>query len=117
MSDRGPDCDRFRRARHHGRGRDHQAHHRISDIAHLPPRGEIELFDRSWHDRAGVEKVMGFFTLQEYSLSLREISFRPPSGWRRMERLVETVSIGGQTVCGPPAPPRTRQPKSKAADE
>src|ERR1700754_3407996 len=29
-------------------------------IGHLPGRGEIVLFDRSWYNRAGVEKVMGF---------------------------------------------------------
>jgi len=31
-------------------------------IEHLPARGEIVLFDRSWYNRAGVEKVMGFCT-------------------------------------------------------
>ena len=31
-------------------------------IAHLPTTGEIVLFDRSWYNRAGVEKVMGFAT-------------------------------------------------------
>lgn len=31
-------------------------------IQHLPARGEIVLFDRSWYNRAGVEKVMGFCT-------------------------------------------------------
>ena len=35
-------------------------------IAQLPARGEIALFDRSWYNRAGVEKVMGFCTRQEY---------------------------------------------------
>jgi polyphosphate kinase 2 len=35
-------------------------------IAHLPAKGEIVLFDRSWYNRAGVEKVMGFCTRQEY---------------------------------------------------
>ena len=29
-------------------------------VAHLPAAGEIVLFDRSWYNRAGVEKVMGF---------------------------------------------------------
>ena len=33
--------------------------------AHLPARGEIALFDRSWYNRAGVEKVMGFCTAAE----------------------------------------------------
>ena len=35
-------------------------------VAHLPGAGEIVLFDRSWYNRAGVEKVMGFCTEQEY---------------------------------------------------
>jgi polyphosphate kinase 2 len=35
-------------------------------IAHLPAAGEIVMFDRSWYNRAGVEKVMGFCTEKEY---------------------------------------------------
>jgi polyphosphate kinase 2 len=35
-------------------------------IQHLPSPGEIVLFDRSWYNRAGVEKVMGFCTPEEY---------------------------------------------------
>ena len=35
-------------------------------IAHLPAAGEIVLFDRSWYNRAGVERVMGFATDEEY---------------------------------------------------
>ncbi|HXK57982.1 MAG TPA: polyphosphate kinase 2, partial [Gammaproteobacteria bacterium] len=31
-------------------------------VPHLPSRGEIVLFDRSWYNRAGVERVMGFCT-------------------------------------------------------
>ncbi|WP_343602538.1 polyphosphate kinase 2 [Mycobacterium sp.] len=41
-------------------------------IAHLPARGEIVLFDRSWYNRAGVEKVMGFCTPQEHALFLHQ---------------------------------------------
>ncbi|OBK23677.1 polyphosphate kinase 2 [Mycobacterium asiaticum] len=41
-------------------------------IAHLPAKGEIVLFDRSWYNRAGIEKVMGFCTPQEYVLFLRQ---------------------------------------------
>ncbi|OMC54847.1 polyphosphate kinase 2 [Mycobacterium sp. IS-836] len=41
-------------------------------IAQLPTKGEIVLFDRSWYNRAGVEKVMGFCTPQEYALFLRQ---------------------------------------------
>lgn len=35
-------------------------------VAHLPAGGEMVLFDRSWYNRAGVEKVMGFCTDEEY---------------------------------------------------
>lgn len=35
-------------------------------VAHLPSAGEIVLFDRSWYNRAGVERVMGFCTESEY---------------------------------------------------
>jgi polyphosphate kinase len=41
-------------------------------VAHLPARGEIVLFDRSWYNRAGVEKVMGFCTPQEHSRFLEQ---------------------------------------------
>jgi polyphosphate kinase 2 len=41
-------------------------------IQHLPAKGEIVLFDRSWYNRAGVEKVMGFCTPAEYALFLRQ---------------------------------------------
>jgi len=34
-------------------------------IAHLPAGGEIVLFDRSWYNRLGVERVMGFCTDEE----------------------------------------------------
>jgi polyphosphate kinase 2 (PPK2 family) len=34
--------------------------------AHLPAAGELVIFDRSWYNRAGVERVMGFCTESEY---------------------------------------------------
>jgi len=40
-------------------------------VAHLPAAGEIVLFDRSWYNRAGVERVMGFCTEGEYHEFLR----------------------------------------------
>ena len=40
-------------------------------IAHLPAAGEIVLFDRSWYNRAGVERVMGFCTDAEYEEFMR----------------------------------------------
>ena len=39
--------------------------------AHLPAAGEMVLFDRSWYNRAGVERVMGFCTETEYAEFLR----------------------------------------------
>ncbi len=41
--------------------------------AHLPAAGEIVLFDRSWYNRAGVERVMGFCTDQEYEEFFRSV--------------------------------------------
>src|ERR1700760_2636861 len=40
-------------------------------IAHFPAAGEIILFDRSWYNRAGVERVMGFCTDEEYERFLK----------------------------------------------
>jgi len=40
-------------------------------VAHLPAAGEMVLFDRSWYNRAGVERVMGFCTEEEYQEFLR----------------------------------------------
>ncbi|MEO8815801.1 MAG: polyphosphate kinase 2 [Mycobacterium sp.] len=41
-------------------------------IAYLPASGEMTIFDRSWYNRAGVEKVMGFCTAAEHSLFLQQ---------------------------------------------
>jgi polyphosphate kinase 2 len=41
-------------------------------VEHLPAAGEIVLFDRSWYNRAGVERVMGFCTDQEYQRFLHQ---------------------------------------------
>lgn len=40
-------------------------------VAHLPAAGEIVIFDRSWYNRAGVERVMGFCTDDEYDDFMR----------------------------------------------
>jgi polyphosphate kinase 2 len=42
-------------------------------VAHLPAGGEIVLFDRSWYNRAGVERVMGFCTDAEYEEFFRTV--------------------------------------------
>lgn len=41
-------------------------------VAHLPSAGELVLFDRSWYNRAGVERVMGFCTDAEYIQFLKD---------------------------------------------
>ncbi len=41
-------------------------------VQHLPTKGEIVLFDRSWFNRAGVERVMGFCTPGEYDEFMRQ---------------------------------------------
>jgi polyphosphate kinase 2 len=42
-------------------------------VSHLPAAGEMVLFDRSWYNRAGVERVMGFCSDEEYSEFLRSV--------------------------------------------
>jgi len=42
-------------------------------VSHLPAAGEIVLFDRSWYNRAGVERVMGFCTDDEYEEFFRSV--------------------------------------------
>jgi polyphosphate kinase len=42
-------------------------------VSHLPAGGEIVLFDRSWYNRAGVERVMGFCTDHEYEEFFRSV--------------------------------------------
>ena len=44
-------------------------------VAHLPAAGEIALFDRSWYNRAGVEKVLGFCTKKQYEEFLRSCPY------------------------------------------
>jgi polyphosphate kinase 2 len=41
-------------------------------VAHLPSAGEIVLFDRSWYNRAGVERVMGFCTPKQHAEFIRQ---------------------------------------------
>lgn len=42
-------------------------------VAHLPAAGEVVLFDRSWHNRAVVEPVMGFCTAEQHEAFMREV--------------------------------------------
>ena len=54
-------------------------------VAHLPTAGEIVMFDRSWYNRAGVEKVMGFCTDEQYETFFDEVN--------HFERLLVTDGI------------------------
>jgi len=54
-------------------------------VRHLPARGELVLFNRSWYNRAGVEPVMGFCTEAEHAQFLREAP--------AMERMLEHADI------------------------
>ena len=51
-------------------------------VQHLPTRGEIVLFDRSWYNRAGVERVMGFCSDGEYAEIMKQV----PDFERHLER-------------------------------
>ena len=42
-------------------------------VQHLPSAGELVLFDRSWYNRAGVERVMGFCTDAQYETFMNEV--------------------------------------------
>ncbi len=55
-------------------------------LTHLPAAGEVVLFDRSWYNRAGVERVMGFCTEKQYQEFMLTCS-----GWERA--LVESGII------------------------
>src|SRR3982751_200804 len=54
-------------------------------VAHLPAAGEIVLFDRSWYNRAGVERVMGFCTDAEYEEFFRSVP--------EFERMIQSAGI------------------------
>src|SRR5690349_14371487 len=54
-------------------------------VAHLPAGGEMVLFDRSWYNRAGVERVMGFCTDAEYEEFMRSCP--------RFERILQRSGI------------------------
>jgi polyphosphate kinase 2 len=54
-------------------------------VAHLPAAGEMVLFDRSWYNRAGVERVMGFCTEEEYQEFMRSCP--------RFERMLQASGI------------------------
>ena len=48
-------------------------------VEHLPTAGEIVLFDRSWYNRAGVERVMDFCTDAQYQEFMRTLAYDDPA--------------------------------------
>ena len=65
-------------------------------VSHLPAAGEMVLFDRSWYNRAGVERVMGFCTDDEYREFLRSCP-----GFERMLVQSGTILIKYWFAIGP----------------
>ena len=63
-------------------------------VAHLPTRGEIVLFDRSWYNRAGVEKVMGFCTPQESCVVLEADAPIRTDAHRRRHHPAQVLVLG-----------------------
>ena len=66
---------------------------------HLPTTGEIVLFDRSWYNRAGVERVMGFCADGEYEQFLRDVpefERQPVRGGIHLFKFWFSVSRGEQ---------------------
>ena len=75
-------------------------------VQHLPTRGEIVLFDRSWYNRAGVERVMGFCTDDELAEFLRQA----PEFERNLDaqrRAPDQVLVLGEPRGAAPALPRS----------
>ena len=79
-------------------------------VEHLPAAGEIVLFDRSWYNRAGVERVMGFCTDDEYQEFLRSC----PEFERMLVRsgiiARQVLVLGQRRGAGAPLPEPHRRP-------
>ena len=63
-------------------------------VAHLPAAGEIVLFDRSWYNRAGVERVMGFCSPNDYLEFMRQAPDFERMLTRSGIRLVQVLVLG-----------------------
>ena len=77
-------------------------------VPHFPAAGEVVIFDRSWYNRAGVERVMGFCTEEQASVSCRwsrwsrgrwsiPASFFSSTGWRSVPRSRPAGSSASRT--------------------
>ena len=63
-------------------------------VAQLPSAGEITLFDRSWYNRAGVERVMGWTTEDKYRLFLEAGAVVREADHRRRDDPDQDVVLG-----------------------
>jgi len=61
-------------------------------IAHFPAAGEIVLFDRSWYNRAGIERVMGFCTEEESAVSVGDHRDRAGDGRPKRHHPAQVLS-------------------------
>ena len=50
-------------------------------VPHLPAAGEVVIFDRSWYNRAGIERVMGFCTEEEVQRFLEGVTAGGAARW------------------------------------
>jgi polyphosphate kinase 2 (PPK2 family) len=84
-------------------------------VQHLPTAGEIALFDRSWYNRAGVERVMGFCSPDEYLEFMRQTPrIRTSPGAQR--RAHHQILVLGQPRRAAPPLQGTRGPPAQAME-
>ena len=79
-------------------------------IEHLPAAGEIVLFDRSWYNRAGVERVMGFCTNQEYSPFPAPVPDLRAAAGRGRRTAAQVLVLRQRQRAGAPLPQPARGP-------
>ena len=60
-------------------------------MQHLPARGEVVLFDRSWYNRAGVGHVMGFCTDAEHEVRFKSRLEDPMPRWKLSPDGLESI--------------------------
>jgi polyphosphate kinase 2 (PPK2 family) len=82
-------------------------------VPHFPAAGEVVIFDRSWYNRSGVERVMGFCTPDQTKRFL-ELHARRRAGDGRLRDRPHQVLAGGEPRGADPAP---REPHQRPAQD
>jgi hypothetical protein len=82
--------------------------------AHLPAAGEIVLFDRSWYNRAGVEKVMGFASDAQVEAFLQQAPQFEQHAGRRRHPAVQVLAVLRPGTAGRSASPNAWTTRSRA---